>query len=676
MIPHIATAPLSSSTNRHCHQRSVRGDIDNKVANRCIDAINALSHHSIIPSVEYPRVSLSSKMAKPLPLSTSVHIQRHIRSMCTRYRRLSGVCHDDSGDVADPSIINSFGLPLVGSHFNSLPGRGDGYGVTPSPLAIISDRVSLPAAAGTADLLSLLPGDVATRYSDPRSLLVPPAAKLNASHCFMVGHEEYHSLIRRMNSLGMIHFTREPMAINGIFGVAKGPDKMRLILDARPANAMFVEPPHVKLPGPDHIAQLSIPIGQSLHVGKVDIDNFYHRLRMPREWWPFFALPGVRAGSVGVGGGGGGREWEEDSFIYPCLTTLPMGFSHSVYLAQILHEHLIDTRTSIRRCDRIDSGDGAVVDRTRFAVYIDDLMLFDIDSERLRSLQHHYCGVMESVGLSPKLDKTVYPTGAAGRTECLGVMVDGAKGLVGVDPRKLCALVAATRDVIRRGRSTGHAISQLIGRWTWAMLVNRPSLSIFSAVYRYIIISERRCYGLWPSVVRELEMAMAIAPLLVTSIRRQWWQRVVVTDASEIAQGIVMRHVDCDMNEFIASAFDSNTRMATERCIDWIQRSSWTTIASRRWDRSEHINCLELRAVLTAIRWSIFHRDAFGARLLLLSDSQVTIGALRKGRSSSFGLLVVLRAIAALLLSSGTAIDIRWVPSNVNPADAPSRIVA
>ena len=57
--------------------------------------------------------------------------------------------------------------------------------------------------------------------------------------------------------------------------------------------------------------------------------------------WPFFALPCVLAEEVdlqdiyGVG-----------TAIFPCIKTLPMGFSHAVFLAQAAHEHILDTRTS------------------------------------------------------------------------------------------------------------------------------------------------------------------------------------------------------------------------------------------------------------------------------------------------------------------------------------------
>jgi hypothetical protein len=47
--------------------------------------------------------------------------------------------------------------------------------------------------------------------------------------------------------------------------------------------------------------------------------------------------------------------------------------------------------------------------------------------------------------------------------------------------------------------------------------------------------------------------------------------------------------------------------------------------------------------------------------------------AARKGRSSTFQLLKRLRCLNALLLCSGSYLAVNWIPTEVNPADGPSR---
>ncbi len=245
---------------------------------------------------------------------------------------------------------------------HSLPAGYTPADATPA-LHLRAARISLPAVAGTADIVDVLPPALAAAYSSPNAVLRPYAEVQPASRVFMCSRGEYVTLLARMRALGMLHFTTTPRVVNGLFAVDKGDGAQRLIIDARPANAAFVDSPHVALPSPDLLTHFTIPAGSTLYAAKVDLDNFYHRLRMPAAWWPYFALPAVRAGDVGVAGFGA------DTSVYPCCSTLPMGFSHAVYLAQAAHEHIIDTRTSLRSADRITRLTDVGLDRPRHSVY-------------------------------------------------------------------------------------------------------------------------------------------------------------------------------------------------------------------------------------------------------------------------------------------------------------------
>ena len=100
----------------------------------------------------------------------------------------------------------------------------------------------------------------------------------------------------------MVVLSAHAKVVNGLFGVPKDQDSLRLIIDARPANAAFIEPPHVDLPTPDLFAQLQSS-DEPLYVAKVDLDNFYHRLRIPVWMQQYFALPPVPAAAFGLPGG-------------------------------------------------------------------------------------------------------------------------------------------------------------------------------------------------------------------------------------------------------------------------------------------------------------------------------------------------------------------------------------
>ena len=100
----------------------------------------------------------------------------------------------------------------------------------------------------------------------------------------------------------------------------------------------------------------------------------------------------------------------------------------------------------------------------------------------------------------------------------------------------------------------------------------------------------------------------------------------------------------------------------------------WKVVAGWSWTGSpEHINSLELRAVLTTLRWRICYQHMIRRRFIHLTDSLVCLHALSRGRSSSRKLRRTLCRINALLLASGCQGVWGYVHTDQNPADRPSR---
>ena len=100
----------------------------------------------------------------------------------------------------------------------------------------------------------------------------------------------------------------------------------------------------------------------------------------------------------------------------------------------------------------------------------------------------------------------------------------------------------------------------------------------------------------------------------------------------------------------------------------------WKTVSGWTWtDRSEHINVLELRATLTAIRWRVERLKQLDLRCLHLVDSLVVLHSLSRGRSSSRKMRRTLMRLNAYLLVSGLRPLWAYVDTGQNPADRPSR---
>ena len=63
-----------------------------------------------------------------------------------------------------------------------------------------------------------------------------------------------------------------------------------------------------------------------------------------------------------------------------------------------------------------------------------------------------------------------------------------------------------------------------------------------------------------------------------------------------------------------------------------------------------------------------------GKNFVVLSDNMSIVLALSKGRCCEFSLPKQVRKVAALLLATGARLRVRWIPSEVNPADEGSRV--
>ena len=100
----------------------------------------------------------------------------------------------------------------------------------------------------------------------------------------------------------------------------------------------------------------------------------------------------------------------------------------------------------------------------------------------------------------------------------------------------------------------------------------------------------------------------------------------------------------------------------------------WKIIAGWTWVRGkEHINSLELRAILNTVRWRLEHQGHTQRRMIHLTDSLVCLHALTRGRTSSRKLRSTMARISALLLCSNSQFIWGYVHTDSNPADKPSR---
>jgi hypothetical protein len=737
-LPPIAR-PLSSSA-RVRRRFTVRRAIV-ELTNRCIYSLNRLytsplSLASALPSSQ-PDNSVFSSACQPsvIPSAAQQRILALLRERCAAFAlhartgRLTGPARDVGESVLD--ALSSFTLAAEPAAYPSPSADaapGDSLPVAAAPqlvdstllppsstfsseptpvVPLIADRVSLPEQLNIVPLTRVLPPETAAVYSSSS-----PALLRSTTEVFILGvthplrrprvagsRVEYVRLIGRLLAQGMISFTSAPRAVNGVFCVAKDAESDRLIIDAQPANRLFVPSPHVSLPGPSHLVQLQVPVGARMYVGKSDLSNFYHHLGLPTWMQPFFALPPLtpaELASLGLTTGS----------AFPCCVTLPMGFSHAVFLAQSCHEHVVYSSGSLSRTDSILHLSAPDVSSSRavHGIVIDDFFLCSLSKQRAEAVMQGVVSSYAAAGFVVKQSKLVWPT--AQPVKVIGFDIDGEHATITLPADSQSSLVQSTLLCLRSPTVSGIHLAHLIGRWTWVMMLRRPTLSVLQHVYRYIRVSQRRPFTLWKCVRRELHTLLTLLPLISTQLTQSIFHRALASDASELAAGVVSTHVSPELHQHLwplcsarhhavqqtrlnaaelrALSLDTSGPAAAAASIPTdtdsfkpfysaVSAAPWRTIVSKAWSSMEHINALELRAALLALHHAFSYPSALSSRVYLLLDSTVAFFTLWKGRSSSPALLMILRKACALLLAGGMTLLPGWLPSALNPADAPSR---
>ena len=135
--------------------------------------------------------------------------------------------------------------------------------------------------------------------------------------------------------------TRVRRGTVGLFFVLKKNGSLRLILDCRLTNQLFRRPPSTPLATAECLSSFEIgdPAGATVgddvfvYIGLSDIENAFHRMRMPEWLSDFFSLPfDLCAGDLGlVGTLLGGKRLRHHDRVSVAANNLPMGFTWSLF---------------------------------------------------------------------------------------------------------------------------------------------------------------------------------------------------------------------------------------------------------------------------------------------------------------------------------------------------------
>ena len=576
------------------------------------------------------------------------------------------------------------------------------------------ERLSFPADQPTFDPRRYFDDVHLQCYEDPASLadadaleqLEPPRVQSRAS---VQQTKELLRFLDRHHRLALAPVEKVNQKLCcGAFALLKDSSKDRLIVDARPAN--LVEPTLTSwcktLGAVSALLQIELHPSRQLYMSGTDLRDFYYCFRVNEKRWLRnslrFPIPLSFARDLNCYD----PEVHDTAPLLPCLKTLAMGDNNAVELGQMSHLNLgiaarafsaSELLTSHSRGPRGFISAGVVIDDVLIAEQLEPKAAEEVSEGeyRLNSLFELY----QTEGLTPHPGKTFRKSLT---TEVWGAQIDGARGWCRASLKRLIPLIDITSRVARLGLATVHLLEIIAGAWVSILSVRRRMLSLLQYVYTAQVGRQRSdIVRLSLPLLIELWSLVILGPIAVTDLRAQTLPKVHLSDASSSCVAVVSSptsyefarelHRHClargswsrllsPWKAYLKEHDDLELEEEVPDGVPLVCHPLWVSLAEhlqykvtlrKEVRRRQHINLLELEAVL--LLESRLAERGGDLRYLLGSDSQVTLAALLKGRSSSWAVNRKLRASLAHYLGAGLYSSYGFVPSLSNVADDPTR---
>ena len=472
--------------------------------------------------------------------------------------------------------------------------------------------------------------------------------------------------------------------------VEDGGEVQRLIFDCRRVNCCFKTPPNFEMGSLKALGLLDLSDeclgGDGVCAFSGDLPDFFYTLHLGDDFakWMWLANLDFEAFKA--------RACEEGAQLsdfagctHLGFVALPMGWCWAPYLAQRSLEYLLDQAgrgaqariAHEKATPEVQRGGGANMG------YLDDFLGIERAASALAARDEAVQGLatvrdtLAERGLGCHKEQVGTP---AHPLETLGaeLILDGATRELRPAREKFSRLLVATRHALRLRRITPRELAKLGGHWAWFMLLRSELFSVFQDLYTYT--SRHVDSGLYdreidfPVEVRnEFRMALWLAPLLFSDLSTTVDGRVYATDACETGGAVCYRAGEVGK---VASMMRTSTSWAgaiDPPPADFFEPEAWKMGPTTSWSADQHIGVLEGRAAELGVKHAVRDRKRRGRRVLFFVDNQSLLGGVRKGRSSSWGMLVRCRHVAAHALFAGLRLFWRYVPTDINVADGPSR---
>ena len=278
--------------------------------------------------------------------------------------------------------------------------------------------------------------------------------------------------------------------------------------------------------------------------------------------------------------------------------------------------------------------------------YIDDCLLLGDTEEICEENESETSTLLENCGFLLNLEKSEREP--ATEKVYLGFIIDSLSMRVYLTSKKIKLIERICSQLGRLEFSSIRQVARVIGVLVAAFPAVQYGRLHYRALQFHKIVALKHAHGNFDAIMRvNKEMKSDLT----------WWTENVRTQFREINK----------KHSFLEMHTDSSND-------GWGCVYQGATI-NGRWndqERSLHINCLELLAILYAIK-SISH-DLRNRNIKVLSDSSTAIAYVNNmGGSKSWTCNQIAIEIWSLCISLNTFVQCEYVPGEINPADLPSR---
>jgi hypothetical protein len=484
--------------------------------------------------------------------------------------------------------------------------------------------------------------------------------------------------------------------VAGLFAVTHKSTSDRLIIDRRALNSTEKRLCWEGLPHGALFAQVRLGPKDHIRASGDDLSNYFYLLENPENWRhrtcvgrPFFGkdLPDS------------GLPPDEKYFL--SLRVWAMGDKNSVDVAQATHKGVLQHAHCMEPQHELLFGVPTPSTRILEGIYIDDHIVAGVVRkhevgekagmpdwaivERSRA-EYHRLGLPRAEAKAFEIQRSFV---------AWGTEVDSSSGRCGTPEEKRRQLFFLTCLTISSNRVTKKLMQSLMGSFIHPFMHRRECMCIFGRAFQWVHgLPEKEVVGIPHDIQDELWVACLHLTIACADIRAPICTNVTCSDATPTTIGTVQSTVSSDC---ASALYTHGEHKGAYTRMDWSSLNweleewrehelprelahvhdgiPWKVIDEIELKTTEHVNIQELRGSKRVLMYHC-RRNLDSERVVNGVDSRVVLGAYAKGRSSSKHLNNVLRQCLGWGVLGNKRMVQYWLPSNRNPADAPSRGVA